>query len=254
MGSLLIVFNVQLMVLEAQVDPFGLSPQQQQQSPAEKGFETSAQFKVVPLSGWNPENIKREEWPDIRNPIEFNRRFDRPTKIWRVEGGFFGAFDGGEWGGALFFATDRATKWTRIIDTHIQDLERFEGDTFLASGGLAHMSASMGAAYLITRKETGEWVPRKVFCSESGVPRITGTSSTDSFLAATSDKLIVLELEHPLDPRLLFGIDRKGAVHYMGERRNEAPGKQEDAEKPAIKSKAEKQLEPSVPQSEVHPK
>lgn len=234
-----------------EIDPFAEPPTVQEQKATPKEFETTAGFKVAPIEGGNPESIPSEDWPKIENPTNFNRHFDRPFRIWRVDGGYFGAFDGGEWGGALFFATADSPKWTRIIDTHIQDLERFEGDSFLATGGLGHLSLSEGAAYLITRLSTGEWQARMVFSSEIGIPRITGTSATDAFLKAESKKLIVLGLEYPLGSEPFFGVDATGAVHYLGERTKNKLSEQDGADQPATapKSKSEGKEKPK-PESE----
>jgi hypothetical protein len=230
-------------------DPFTDTPAAMEQQATLKEFVTTAAFKVAPVAGWDPESIPSEDWPKIENPTSFNRHFDRPFRIWRVDGGYFSAFDGGEWGGALFFATGGAPKWTRIIDTHIQDLERYEGDTFLATGGLAHLSLSGGAAYLITRLPTGEWQSRMVFSSKVGIPRVAGTSATEIFLKAESKKLIVLGLDDPMGREPFFGVDTTGAIHYLGERSNNQPsepaGADHSATKPADKPPVKDQ--PSTP-------
>lgn len=179
-------------------------------------FETTGFFKVD--GSWQePEETLRDLWPSIPSPLEFNRHFTEPSKVWRVEGGCFAAFDGGEWGGALFFAQDKATRWTRVVDTHIQDLCRFEGDVFLASGGIAHMSHEGGKSFLITRKPTGEWQSRKVFQSDLGIPRIVGTTMTDPNGEAKSMKLVVLDVADSIGlPAPLMGVDSRGAICYLG--------------------------------------
>ena len=209
-----------------EIGPFSDNPPPQQLQAPPKEFETTGFFKVAPAVGGNPESISSEDWPKIEMPTSFNLHFDRPLKIWRVDGGYFGAFDGGEWGGALFFAAGNAPKWTRIIDTHIQDLQRFEGDTFLATGGLAHLSLSGGSAYLITRLPTGEWQARMIFTTETGIPRVAGTSATDAFLKAVSKNLIVLGLEDLLDRQPFFGVDVTGAIYYLGDRAKNKPSEQ----------------------------
>jgi hypothetical protein len=238
-----------------EIDPFSDNPPPQQQQAPPKEFETTGVFKVAPAVGGNPESIPSEDWPKIEMPTSFNRHFDRPLKIWRVDGGYFGAFDGGEWGGALFFAVGDEPKWTRIIDTHIQDLERFEGDTFLATGGLAHLSLSGGSAYLITRLPTGEWQARMIFSSEIGIPRVAGTSATDAFLKAESKKLIVLGLEYPLGSEPLFGVDVTGAIHYLGERAKNKPSEQGGAGQPATAPESKPAgVETPKPESETTPR
>jgi len=185
-------------------------------TPSPKSFETTGFFKVE--GNWQePEGTLRDMWPSIPSPVEFNRHFAEPSKVWRVEGGYFAAFDGGEWGGGLFFAQDKAARWTRIVDAHIQDLCRFEGDEFLASGGIAHMSHEGGKAFLITRKPTGEWQSRRVFQSDLGVPRIVGTTMTNPFGEANSMKMIVLDVSDSTGlPAPLMGINHLGAVCYLG--------------------------------------
>ena len=248
-----LAFGVSAAAVE--IDPFAdTTPVEEEQAPPKK-FETTGAFDVNPVEGWNPESLRPEDWPKIENPTNFNRYFDRPFRIWRVEGGYFGAFDGGEWGGALFFATHEATKWTRIVETHVQDLERFEGDTFLATGGLAHLSLSGGAAYLITRLPSGRWQTRMVFSSEIGIPRVVGTSMTDAFLRAASKKLVVLGLDYPLGRAPYFGVDPVGAIHYLGERvPNKQPSEQDGADQPATapESKPEGNKTPK-PESEARP-
>ncbi len=224
-----------------------------------KEFETTGSFKVAPVTGENPEIIPQDDWgwrnlEKIERPTSFNRKFEVPFRIWRVAGGYFGAFDGGEWGGALFFAVDGATKWTRIINTHIQDLESYDygTDTFLAAGGLAHLSSSGGAAYILSRLANGEWQARLVFRSEAGIPRVAGTSATDLFLKAESKRLIVLGLESPLGREPFLGVDVTGAVHYLGERANKTSSEQGSDEQPAtaseskLKDHEKAQLEPKV--------
>ena len=108
-------------------------------------------------------------------------------------------------------------QWTRVIDEHIQDIEGFGGDCFLAVGGLSHLTLSGGAAFLVTRDKSGDWVSKKVFTSEAGVPAITGTSFTDAFLTADSKKLVVIGLRDSLGIEPFFGVDSTGVVHYFGE-------------------------------------
>ena len=223
--SIIVSLTLGSVASEEEVDPFA------ETHPKSNAFETTGAFKVTLLAGLNPESIPSVDWPKIENPTSFNPLFDRPFRIWRVDGGYFGAFDSSEWGGALFFATEAAPTWTRIIDTHIQDLERFEDDTFLATGGLAQgglpqISLSRGAAYLITRLPTKEWQARMVFKSEIGIPRVVGTSATHAFLKADTKKLIVLGLKYPMGREPFFGVDATGAIHYLGECAKNKPSEQ----------------------------
>jgi hypothetical protein len=225
-----------------EIDPFAEPPTSEDKQVIPKEFETTGGVKVAALTGQNPEIIPQDEWgwrnlEKIEKPTNFNRYFEIPSRIWKVDGGYFGAFDAGEWGGALFFAVDGATKWTRIINTHIKDLERYdyESDTFLATGGLAHLSLSRGTAYILSRLANGEWQARVAFRSDLGIPRVAGMSATDLLLKAESKRLIVLSLECPLGREPLFGVDVTGAVHYLGERANKKSSEQDGAGQPATR-------------------
>jgi len=241
------------------IDPFANA----QEPESKREFGTTGGFKVTPNVHSNPEIIPSEDWPKIENPTNFNRYFDRPINIWRVDGGYFGAFfPYMERGGSLFFATDKASKWTRIIDTPILELQRFKGhtflasgDTFLATGGrFVDSNFSGGEAYLITRRPSGKWQAKKVFSSWRGVPRILGTSSTDTtFLKAESKSLVVFWLEDS-HSESIFGADASGAIHYLGvtPRTSEPAGADQPATKPADKPAVKDQ--PSTPTPTIVPR
>lgn len=215
--SIAVVLTMRGVAIAQEIDPFAEPPPAEAKKAAPGVFDTLGGFKVSPEAGSNPERIPKSDWPKIEAPTSFNRLFVSPDKIWKVDGGYFGAFDGGEWGGALFFAAHGAKKWTRIIDSHILDLECFEGDVFLAAGGLAHLDLVEGAAFLITRLPEGGWQVRMVFSSTVGVPRIVGLSATNAFMKAESKKLVVLGLEDALGCSPYFGLDVTGATHCLGE-------------------------------------
>ena len=213
---------------EAVDDPFATSETPDAGAVEAKGtFWTSSQFKVNPTDGWSPVTLKKKSYPDISAPVQFNSYFSEPASVWKVTGGFFAAFDGGEFGAGLFYASDSATAWTRILDSHVQDFQQFEGDSFLASGGLAHLSMASGDSFLVTRTASGGWACKKVFSSIAGVPRIVGTSMTVSYEAdADRTKLIVLELLYPEGGSPLMGVDKDGAIYYLGERAEIQKGEQ----------------------------
>jgi len=202
--------------VSADDDPFAAVPED---SPERETFETSSFFTVTsrPDGGLGP--IEEELWPKVESPTRFNRLYERPSKVWRHEGGYFGAFDAGEFGGGLFFVAANEEHWIRLVDTHVQDLARYDEDTFLTVGGLGHLSFTGGDAYLITRDASGKWTSRKVFASSDGIPRIIGVCGDSRFDELQSEKLYVIELDAPRAAELaLFGIDREGALHYLGER------------------------------------
>lgn len=196
-------------------DPFGELPASELQPAKGKFFAGGVTVKLVEDS--NPEVVLEKDWPQIQPPTAFNQAFQKPAKIWRMDGGFIASFDAGEFGGALFFATTDAKRWTKVLDAHIQHLERYEGDTLLAVGGLAHLDNEHGRAHLLSRTNKGRWQARVVFETQVGVPSIIGTTVTDIAFKAKAERLIVIGLESTWGWKPLFGISSKGTLHYLGE-------------------------------------
>ncbi|MCW1884861.1 hypothetical protein OKA04_08985 [Luteolibacter flavescens] len=197
---------------------------------------TDLGLKVKPPEGWSPPLVPQEDWPDVAAPTTFNQAFETPDKIWRIDGGFLASFDAGEFGGALFFSQHGAKRWTKVVDAHVTHLERFEGDTYLVAGGLAHLSITEGKAYLLSRSNTGRWRSKVVFATEVGVPFILGTTFTEPIGEAKTEKLIVIALYSGWGKKALFGLSQHGAVHYLGDRPEQNGGGHGDAERPAAPS------------------
>lgn len=212
-------------------------------------FVTAAGLTVTPIEEWNTPLVARNEWPDVPAPTTFNRSFEFPTAVWRIDGGFLASFDAGEFGGALFFLRHSAKQWSKIVDAHVSHLQRYEGDSYLAVGGLAHLQTTEGKALLITRGNTGKWKSRIVFETQLGVPSILGTTFSDTFLKAKAEKLIVLGLDSQWGRKPLFGISRHGAVHYLGERLDQEDSEQADTGQPSTRP-VSKSDEDNKPQSE----
>lgn len=202
---------------------------------------TATVLKVTPVEGWNPQLVPRELWPDVAAPTNFNRSFEAPSAVWRIAGGFLASFDAGEFGGALFFSAHGAKKWTKIVDAYVSHLERFEGDCYLAVGGMAHLTTAEGSALLITRDKNGNWKSMVAFETQIGVPRIIGTTMTEAFLKAKADKLIVIAIDSHWGWDPLFGITAQGTVHYLGERPRKDPSKQNANGKPDTSPEAKSQ-------------
>lgn len=194
--------------------------------PNQGAFTTVTALTVEPPDEWNPELVPERDWPDAEAPTNFNRNFEAPSAVWRIDGGFLASFDKGEFGGALFYLQHGAKKWSKIADAHVSHLQRFEGDSYLAVGGFAHGMTTSGCALLLTRDNNGKWKTRIAFETEVGVPRIVGTTFSESFLKAKAEKLIVIALDSRLGSNPLFGITQQGAVHYFGEHTDKDKNKQ----------------------------
>jgi hypothetical protein len=223
------MLTTRMVVAGPDIDPFATAKGPNVLGDDKPSFTTTGFYKIIPNVGISsPDKVRPEDWPHIANPTSFNRHFDGSPLLWRVAGGYFAAFDGGEWGGALFYRNDKDKNWKRVIGTHIQVMQEFDEDIYLATGGLSHLDMTAGAAYIITRKSTGRWTSKKVFNSRSGIPCIVGVSETED--APNSERLIVLTMG---DTSGFVGISHAGTVYYLGSRQPGEAGADQPATKPA---------------------
>lgn len=234
---------------DAEADPFS-SHSGNKSKLLNGAWFTATGLEVQPTNEGDPCVVPQKEWPDVAAPTTFNAYFDTPTVVWRIDGGFLASFDAGEFGGALFFSHHGSKRWTKILDAHVAHLERFGGDSFLAVGGLAHLGTSEGKAFHLTRGNTGKWKSKLVFKTEVGVPLILGKASTDTTSEAEAEKLIVIALDSPWGRNPLFGISRRGAVHYLGERPKKMESEQGGTGQPASHPES-KAVDGDKPQSEA---
>ncbi len=116
-------------------------------------------------------DLPEDRWPEMDPPTIFNRHFEKPSKVWEVDAGYFATFDAGEFGAGLFYSAGTGHKWIRVLDAHVQDLRYFSGNSVLAVGGIAHLTYSRGAAYLIQRRSTGDWM-RSTFGQKGAAPQV----------------------------------------------------------------------------------
>jgi hypothetical protein len=180
-------------------------------------FFTTTGLVVKPLNEWSrPESVPLNDLPEIKAPTTFNRAFEVPSKVWRVDGGFLASFDRGEFGGALFFAQHGSKRWTKIIDAFVQHLVCFEGDSYLVLGGLSHLASIRGEAFILSRNNNGKWKFHSVFKTDLGVPVVLGTTFTVPIDEAKAEKLVVIGLDSPWLVTPQFGISQQGTVHYLG--------------------------------------
>lgn len=232
-------------------DPFA-SPPEKSAKHSEKDVALEGGGFITPHKQWN---IPEDRWPQIDPPTVFNRHFQRPTKVWHIEPGYFAAFDAGEFGAGLFYSPGTGHDWIRVADTHVQDLRYFNDDRVLAVGGIAHLTYSGGAAFLIDRKSNGTWRARKVFASGFGIPKLWGDYSAplDGGEKDYATIRLKLTLESPGGMGPTFAITSKGTTYYLGVE-DQIKSSQDAADQPAtaVESKAEDNSNPK-PESGVRP-
>jgi hypothetical protein len=221
--------------------------------PNQGAFTTVTALTVDPPDDWNPDIVPERDWPVAQAPTNFNRNFEAPSAVWRIAGGFLGSFDKGEFGGALFYLQHGAKKWSKIADAHVSHLQRFEGDSYLAVGGMAHGITTSGCALLLTRDNNGKWNSTTPFDTQAGVPRIVGTTFSDPLLKAKAEKLIVIALDSHWGRNPLFGISQQGTVHYLGEHPDKDKNKQGHSGKSASPAESKSSDKPE-PETEERPR
>ena len=188
----------------------------------EHNFVTSSGHKVTLIPEWFPEFLDMDsprKRPMISPPVEFNSRFTEAAMIWMAPGGYFASFDAGEWGGSFFYAPDGAKSWSRVIDSHVQNLGQFSESAFLAVGGLSHMMSSQGKVQLITRTPAGKWKTKTLMDSGWGVPVLIGESTTPlEFNEPQTARLLVVSIPNPMEegPEPVIGFDISGKSYFLG--------------------------------------
>ncbi len=231
MGSVLCATQMLLAEPESkgEVDPFS-AIEIPQKKPVE--FETSFGFRVKPSDNGDPEVLPADQRPKIKAPTTFNSHFQEPETVWVVNGGYFAAFNGGEWGSALFYADRNAKKWTRILSEPIEKCFRIKGDRFLISGGLGHLSSIGGAVFFLERTPNGTWSTRKVIDSDYGIPTLIGESQTTRREDGQNEKLFVVSFKPDGFNRTFLGIDGNGTIYPLGEKSKEDKTKPEGGKMP----------------------
>ncbi|SKA88351.1 hypothetical protein SAMN02745166_01405 [Prosthecobacter debontii] len=190
----------------------------------ESKVETSKNFVTtlgVEVNALRPDpfvHLKRDEWPNIKPHVAFNHLFQEPLMLARLEGGYLASFEAGEFGGGLFYAQEEDEGWTRLIVGHFQDIQIFDQDHVLVTGGLEHMWVNGGETYLLTRTRQGKWKSRHVFSSRDGMPRLVGFCDLKALLGKESLFLYVLAVNSPSGFEWFLGVDKTGTVHVLGER------------------------------------
>ena len=191
--------------------------------------------------------LEKPDWPDFPPPLEINSYFYAPFRVWHVAGGYLGAFDGGEFGGGLFFATNGTRKWRRVLDRHILTMAPIGRRCYVAAGGLAHLGFPAGWVYLVSQDMRGRWSAKQVFSSTRDIPKIFAETDMTNvvgdrehlvifrlhpFIAQgvgpeDSEDLRIGDVRSPED--MLFGVNANGVISFMGKIEEYEKGKDEPA-------------------------
>lgn len=113
--------------------------------------------------------------------------FDGKQVNLKIKDGWLIGFDGGEWGGTLFWFNEDGTEYKRVAGGNIKNLFEIDGKIYFTSG-LAHLGLSYGNISQI-EKVGDEWiVDKKVELPHA--PSTATLTKDNEFLIVTSEGLI----------------------------------------------------------------
>lgn len=154
------------------------------------------------------------------------RGFDRPKAMWKIDDGLLGAYDSGEFGGALFHFSKDGSQRMLIVGEHVDDVIQIGENEFLAAGGLEHLDLGTGALIAIERKKNRGWSTKVIARFFDGVAGIVGRiEGRGSIVVSTWRTVPAGHLTAPDPPEQetranigsYFEIRKDGWMRYLGE-------------------------------------
>lgn len=100
----------------------------------------------------------------------------------RVDDGWLGGSNRGEWGGELVFIRDGGAA-QKILDENVEDIYLL-GDRYIAVTGLAHLGSNNGMLFELTADKSGQWSARP-WRSLPGAPSSSGPVLSGEILINT---------------------------------------------------------------------
>lgn len=160
------------------------------QSNAKEKLQSLVYKSVILGYGAKDEEQQRLENPDgiievnKSNISEHRQEIQQvPQVALRVDGGWLAGSNRGEWGGELVYIPDNG-KVIKIIGENIENIYKF-GDRYIATAGLAHLSANNGMIYELFQDKEGYW-RKKEWLKLPGSPTSSWFVETGWILINTS--------------------------------------------------------------------
>lgn len=125
--------------------------------------------------------------PVIANKGNFDFYGDRIVR--KIDEGWLVGYDGGEWGGGLYWFNPKGTKGEKIIGEQVIHIFP-KGNGFLVFTGLAHLMSNVGKVYFVEKKEgqRDPWAITKL-AALKGSPDLVLPTNAGDYLIVTSDAL-----------------------------------------------------------------
>ncbi|WP_411846741.1 hypothetical protein AAFN60_04045 [Roseibacillus persicicus] len=154
------------------------------------------------------------------------RGFYQPKAMWRVDDGFIGSYDGGEFGGALFHFSKDGSQRTLIVGEHVDDVTQMGENEFFAAGGLEHLDAGTGSLIALERRKDGSWRTKVLARFSDGVAGIVGRIEGRNSIVVSTWWTVPAGHRTPPDPPgqetrahvgNYFEVRKDGWMRYLGE-------------------------------------
>lgn len=153
------------------------------------------------------------------------RFFGRPKAMWRLDDGFLAAYDGGEFGGALFYFSRDGKTRELVVAEHISDLISVSKGQYIATGGLEHLDSVTGLVVSLKQGQDLGWKSQVVARFFDGIAGISGRTKEGTTIVSTWRSIASGHLTPPdgekAETRVLVGayfeLKNDGWMRYLGE-------------------------------------
>ena len=162
-------------------DPFGVNGDKEYIDPVKTRVKKKAYVDYPQYM--NLSKLQGDDADGVEDKRAF-KFFNKPSSVWVVKGGLFVAYDAGEFGGALYFFAEAGKQRSFVCNQHISDLVKVNDSTYLASGGLSHLSLSSGAVVRVDLK-AGVWESKILARFFTGIPHISELKANGNFVVET---------------------------------------------------------------------
>ena len=136
-------------------------------------------YKIHPTY-FNISKATGKELEEIEDKRAF-KFFDKPRSVWKVNSGFFAAYDADEFGGALYYFSEAGKERYLISNEHVGDLVLTGENEYISTGGLSHLSMTTGVVMKISLSD-GRWHATRLVRLLSGIPKVTEVKDNGNFI------------------------------------------------------------------------
>ncbi|NHN26120.1 hypothetical protein FIA58_010570 [Flavobacterium jejuense] len=173
-------------------------------------FGSKTEYEVYEKKGkgyYRSFNHKMTKGPKIKLKIAINtdnyRDFPGRQQNVKLENGYLAGFDGGEFGGSLYWFGNNGIDNYKICNGRIKDIILNE-DTIFVMEGLSHLGSNNGKI-LELELNNGKWVSKE-FLNLKQVPYAAKLNSKNELIVLTSKQLLKIGLDKKMTELISDGF------------------------------------------------